>query len=160
MRRLFDLKQTRLQKSKVQQRSLDRLYGPTWKHLVKFLALKYGIHQQDACAIVNDVFQYVRSEVLCFGARFTIPHFGTFYRLFYDPSPGQPTHNLRGEYIGGLPHMRFTQRQTTEVPLRFDIEELVPPDEYEPQQFHFDKEGDFLDFPVIVHENKKERMGA
>lgn len=56
-------------------------YGPLWRDLYRFLAVKYRINDDSMRAIITDVFKYIDAEVMRNGEYFSIPGFGTFRRM-------------------------------------------------------------------------------
>lgn len=57
------------------------VYGPLWKDLYRFLAVKYRINDQSMRLICEDVFRYIDAEVMRNGEYFSVPGFGTFRRM-------------------------------------------------------------------------------
>lgn len=106
-------------------RDPDRLYGPTQGDLAKWLSAKFCIDDQDAAAIIREVFGYIRSEVLLYDETFRIHNFGNFRKLTTAPN--------RNPKLFGEPkfysYLRFNSphRHATEMPIYDDDEECVDP---------------------------------
>ena len=66
------------------------LYGPLWRDLYRFLAVKYRINDDSMRDIVRDVFKYIDAEVMRNGEYFAIPGFGRFELM---TAPSGSTHD-------------------------------------------------------------------
>lgn len=73
------------------------LYGPLWRDLYRFLAVKYRINDDSMRAIVTDVFKYIDGEVMRNNEHMSIPGFGRF-ELMTSPS-GSSVDGTDAEWI-------------------------------------------------------------
>lgn len=100
-----------------------------------WVAHKFAIDAHDARAIVREIFQFIRAEVLLHGAQFPIHNFGTFHRLVTN-------YNRNAAVFGtGSPertYMRFRQpaHHASDQTVRDDHEELVEPTAEEIELFY------------------------
>jgi nucleoid DNA-binding protein len=109
-------------------------YGPTYGDLIQFLAHKHHLAPESMRAIVADTFQYIRAEVLLWGAHFPVLNFGTFHRLVTAMNRNP---SLFGEPVERS-YLRFRQPASSvaQATIRDDNEELVDPTDEELERFY------------------------
>ena len=79
MRRLVEVTPARV--ARWSKPNFDKLYGPYWQDLWRFLAAKYAVDEDDVRRLLSDAFRYIDSEVMVHGEFFSIPGFGTLRRM-------------------------------------------------------------------------------
>lgn len=124
MRQLRVIRPVKLRKP--QPPSTPRLYGPSQGDLVQWLSHKFAIDDQDAAAIVREVFAYIRGEVLVDGSEFRIHNFGTFRRVTYQHrNPALFGEPKPYDYV----RLNAPRRHASETVIKDDDGELLDPED-------------------------------